>query len=89
MTIDGALDMMRQAMLVVAMVGGPALLAAVIVGVVISVAQTVTQVNDQSITFVAKLVFVGSTILLLGPFILGEMVRYIRQMISSIAGVVQ
>ncbi|MEI7892457.1 MAG: flagellar biosynthetic protein FliQ [Myxococcales bacterium] len=89
MTIDGALEMMKQAMLVVAMVGGPALLAAVIVGVVISVAQTVTQVNDQSITFVAKLVFVGSTILLFGPFILGEMVRYIRQMISSIAGVVQ
>jgi flagellar biosynthesis protein FliQ len=48
--------------------GGPPLLAALAVGVVMSVFQAVTQIHEQTVTFVPKLIAVMATVLLLGPY---------------------
>ena len=89
MTIDMAIDMIQKAMIVVAQAGGPPLIAAMVIGVVVGIAQTVTQINDQSITFVSKMIVVGAATIIAGPFALGALIAYMREMFSSIARVVQ
>ena len=49
--------------------GGPVLLVALAVGLVMSLVQAVTQINEQTLAFVPKVVAIGLTLLLMGPFI--------------------
>ena len=89
MTIDSALDMVRQAFLVAAQVGSPALIAALVMGVLVGMLQATTQVNEPSVTFVMKLLAVAAAVSVAGPFIVSTMVEYARSSIASIALVVQ
>ena len=88
MTIDGALDLMREAFLVAAYISGPALGTALVVGLFVGVLQTATQVNEASVNFVMKLVAVAAALSIGGPWALQHMVEYTRRTIQSISGVV-
>ncbi len=89
MTIDGALELLRNAMLMVAQVAGPALLAALVVGLVVGIIQTATQVNEQSVTFTMKLIALSLAMVIGGPYILQLLVEYTRHSIASITEVVK
>ncbi len=64
---------LRDAMLVTMKLGGPLLLIGLIVGLVISVVQAVTQINDQALSFLPRVVALTLTLLLLGPFMLATL----------------
>jgi flagellar biosynthetic protein FliQ len=89
MTPEGALDLVRGALLVVAQVAGPALLAALTVGLVVGIVQTATQVNESSVSFVAKLLAVITALAVAGPYASHMVVEYTRRNISSISEIVQ
>ncbi len=79
-TIDGA----RQAIMVTGVLVAPALAVALIVGCVTSLLQAVTQIQDQTISFVPKLFAVAVTVLVCLPWMLEYFVEYARQVISHI-----
>jgi flagellar biosynthetic protein FliQ len=89
MTPEGALDLVRNALFVVAQVAGPALLAALIVGLLVGIVQTATQVNESSVSFVAKLLAVIAALAVGGPYASHAVVEYARRNISSIAEMVR
>jgi flagellar biosynthetic protein FliQ len=89
MTPSGAIELFRNAVLVAAQVVGPALLAALIVGVLIGVIQTATQVNEPSLSFLVKLVVVAVAFAVAGPYATTKMVQYTRTSIGSIAEIVR
>ncbi len=59
---------LRETVLVVAKLGGPPLLAGLVAGLVMSLVQAVTQINEQAVAFVPKVVVVVVALLVLGPY---------------------
>ena len=89
MTIDGAVELFKNAIFVCAMIAGPALAVALVMGLVVGILQAATQVNEASISFVAKLIAVGATLALLGSWSMQKLVDYTSRTIASIANVTQ
>jgi flagellar biosynthetic protein FliQ len=87
MTTDGAVELFRNAFFVCCLIAGPALLVALIAGLVVGVLQAATQVNEASISFVSKLVAVGITFAALGSWSMNQLVEYTSRTIESIADV--
>ncbi|MCE3261327.1 MAG: fliQ [Pseudoduganella sp.] len=73
-------DLLLQAMLVCAPVLGLTLL----VGLVISVLQVITQIQDASITFIPKIVAAGAALALFGPWMLRKLTQYATDLIANI-----
>jgi len=86
-TIDGAVELFKNAIFVAAMVAGPALMVALLMGLVVGVLQAATQVNEASISFVAKLIAVGATFAVLGSWSVQKLVDYTSRTIASISNV--
>ncbi len=84
MTPEGVLEFGRLAMEMLLKVSAPALLAALVVGLAVSLLQAVTQVNESTLSFVPKLVAVLAALALAGPWMVGTLVAWIRQVITSI-----
>ena len=78
MTPELVMDIGRQAVEVTL------LLAALLIGLVVSVFQAATQINEQTLSFIPKLVGVFLTLLLAGPWMLQMMVDYVRRLFESI-----
>lgn len=70
--------LLREAVTVVLKLGGPPLLAALLVGLVMSLLQAVTQVNEQTVAFVPKMVAVIGALLAFGPFMQGTLADFAR-----------
>ncbi|HWA76077.1 MAG TPA: flagellar biosynthetic protein FliQ [Polyangiaceae bacterium] len=87
MTIDGAVELFKNAIFVAAMIAGPALAVALVMGLIVGVLQAATQVNEASISFVAKLIAVGATLAVLGSWSMQKLVDYTGRTIASIANV--
>ena len=84
MDSSAAIDMARQAIVTTAILISPALGIALIVGCAMSLLQAVTQVQDQAISFIPKLLAVAATILLCLPWMVEYFVQYARQLITNI-----
>jgi len=88
-TPDAASELVVKALIVATKVAGPALLITLMVGLVIGVLQAATQINEASISFVAKLIAVMATLLLLGSWSLRQLMEYTTHTITSIADIVR
>ena len=89
MNSAAAVDLLRAALLVTAHIAGPVVLATLAIGLLLGVFQTATQVQEQSITFVGKLLAVLCVIVVLGPEALTVIVEYMRTQFTGIAGVIR
>lgn len=87
MTTDGAVELFRNAIFVCCLISGPALLAALIAGLIVGILQAATQVNEASISFVAKLLAVGITLAILGSWSMNQMVEYTTRAMQNISDV--
>lgn len=76
MTPQVAVDLMQRALTVIITVGGPMLLTALVVGVAVSLMQAVTQVQEQSLTFIPKLLLVALVFLVTLPWMMRAMVSF-------------
>ncbi len=68
-----AISVLREAVLLIIKLSLPILLVALVVGVVISLLQALTQIQEQTLTFVPKMIAVFGTLVLMLPFILGSL----------------
>ena len=88
MTPESVMTIGRQAMEVTLMVAAPMLLTALVVGLIVSIFQAATQINEMTLSFIPKLVGIFAAMIIAGPWMLSVMVDYMRQMFSSIPGMV-
>jgi len=88
MTPESVMTMGRQAMEITLMVSAPLLLVALIVGLVVSIFQAATQINEATLSFIPKLVGVFLAIVVAGPWMLSVMLDYMRQVFTGIPGMV-
>jgi flagellar biosynthetic protein FliQ len=88
MTEEMVLELARRAFLQAALLAGPLLLTALVVGLILSVLQAVTQIQEQTLTFVAKLVAVGIVFLLSLSWLLQTAVKYTVELFTSLPGLV-
>tara|TARA_R110002095_G_scaffold193237_1_gene171383 strand:- start:2413 stop:2679 length:267 start_codon:yes stop_codon:yes gene_type:complete len=78
------LDLGREGLLIMLEVSGPVMLTAVVVGLVISIGQAVTQIQDQTISFVPKIIMMVLAILYTLPWITALLVEYSTNLITNI-----
>lgn len=65
-------------------VAGPLLLVGLVVGLLVSIFQAVTQIQEQSLTLIPKIVGIAVVVVLLGPWMLGQLVSYTTNLYTSI-----
>jgi flagellar biosynthetic protein FliQ len=78
---------LHKAMLVTLKLGGPALLAALAVGVFMSLVQAVTQVNEATLAFVPKALVIIGTLALTGPFMLATLTDYTQSLFDRMIAI--
>ncbi|MCC5895782.1 MAG: flagellar biosynthesis protein FliQ [Alkalibacterium sp.] len=86
MSTQNVLDVLQDAFLVLIRVGGPVLIVALVIGLVISIVQATTQIQEQTLSFVPKLFAILLTLVLLGNFMLNTLISFTDQLFSIIAG---
>ena len=80
MTLDHATEMIRQTLILALLVSAPMLLIGLIVGVVVSLLQAVTQIQEQTLTFVPKIAAMVAAAILLMPWIGNRLLEYSQAM---------
>ena len=80
MTIEMVADMLQEGIMVVLKASAPPLLVSLVVGLVVSVFQTVTSIQEQTLTFVPKMVAMFACLMLLGHWMLKLMVTYMTDL---------
>jgi len=88
MSPELVMSMTYQAMKVALAMAGPLLLVTLVVGLVISVFQAATQINEMTLSFIPKIIAMVMTLVLAGPWLISVMVDYMRQLIMSIPNMV-
>lgn len=83
MTIDQAIDLIRHTLVLMLMLASPILLAAMVIGLVISVLQAVTQIQEQTLTFVPKILGMGIVAILLTPWLTAIVLEFSRRMFTG------
>jgi len=88
MTEGLIMEIFRDALFTAIKLAGPILLASVLVGLVIAVFQAATQIHEQTLTFVPKLLAIGLMLLVLGPWMITQLSEFTARLFSAIAGYV-
>ena len=83
MTIDTVIDIIREAVIVTLQASMPLLLVSLVVGLIISVIQTVTSIQEQTLTFVPKLVTIFAVLAFAGNFIFGVIINFTVELFSN------
>jgi flagellar biosynthesis protein FliQ len=89
MTDTAVLDIARQALTISAKLALPILLAALVVGTIISLLQAVTQVQEMTLTFVPKVLAIATVLMLSGGWMLNELVEFTRRLYESAPGLLR
>jgi len=77
-------DLSRNMIMTALLVSAPMLLVALVVGLIVSLIQAVTQIQEQTLSFVPKLAAVGATFLIALPWIMQVLVKYTSELFRSI-----
>lgn len=82
-TQDAVLDIARDAIFTIVIVAAPLLLISLIVGLIISIFQTVTSIQEQTLTFVPKILAVFTAIMLFGSWMMNTMIEFMQTLWSN------
>ncbi len=88
MTPEYIISLSQETMMLVLYVSGPVLLVTLVVGLLVSIFQAVTQIHEMTLTFIPKILAVGALMLLMLPWMMQRMVDFTVQLISSIPSVI-
>ena len=84
MTVDHVLDLAREALWLTLMISAPLLAAGLVVGLVIGIVQAVTQVQEQTLSFVPKIIAIILTLAAIMPWLLTHLLEYTSALIRGI-----
>jgi flagellar biosynthetic protein FliQ len=88
MSTDVVISLATQAMNVAFKVAMPLLLAGLVVGLIVSVFQAVTQIQEQTLAFIPKIIAIAAVLVIAGPWMLGQVLTYTTELYSGIPGIV-
>ena len=89
MNEDIVIQLGQDALKTLALVAAPMLLSTLIIGLIISIFQALTQINENTLTFVPKMVVIGIVIIIAGPWMLDTMSTYTVGLFENISTVVR
>ncbi len=84
MTEQFAIDVAQHAFMIALQIGGPLLIASLAVGMAVSVFQAVTQINEQSLSFVPKILVVAGALAVLGPWMVQTLIGYMTNTFNAL-----
>lgn len=84
MTPESVMTLGRQAIEVTLMVSAPMLLVALGIGLIVSIFQAATQINETTLSFIPKLIGIFVALIVAGPWMLTVMLDYMREMFTNI-----
>jgi flagellar biosynthetic protein FliQ len=84
MNQDVVVDLAMQAMQLALKLGGPFLVVGLVIGLAVSVFQAVTQIQEQTLAFIPKVVGLALVILVGGPWMLGQLLIYTQELWAGI-----
>ncbi|MEY8291421.1 flagellar biosynthesis protein FliQ [Carnobacteriaceae bacterium 52-44] len=85
MNLSQTLDILQTAFLTILKVGGPILIIALVVGLVISILQAATQIQEQTLSFVPKLLAIVVGLIVLGNFMMTTLIEFTEDIFQTIA----
>ncbi|MEI6838273.1 MAG: flagellar biosynthesis protein FliQ [Alcaligenaceae bacterium] len=89
MTPESVMNIGRHAMEITVMISAPLLLVALIIGLIISIFQAATQINEQTLSFIPKLVGILLALVVAGPWMLSVMSDYLREVLTEFPIILQ
>ncbi|MBG6469179.1 flagellar biosynthesis protein FliQ [Pseudomonas aeruginosa] len=84
MTPEVALDLFREALWLTAMIVGVLVVPSLLVGLVVAMFQAATQINEQPLSFLPRLMVILLTLIVLGPWLLRQLMEYTQPLIGNI-----
>lgn len=84
MTSDSVIAIAEQGIITVLLIAGPVLLLALVVGLIVSIFQATTQIQEQTLAFVPKIVAVLVGLVFFGPWMLSHMLSYTSDIFSNL-----
>jgi flagellar biosynthetic protein FliQ len=81
MTVEQAVDLVRESLVLMLFLSAPILLAALVVGLLIGVLQAATQIQEQTLTFVPKMLAMGAVAILCTPWLIQKILDFTERMI--------
>lgn len=84
MNQDTVVSLASQGMTLAFEVAGPILLVGLVIGLVVSIFQAVTQIQEQTLSFIPKIVGMAVLIMLLGPWMMDRLIAYVTNLYMSI-----
>ena len=88
MTPETVMEIGRQAIILLLMSSAPLLLAALLIGLLVSIFQAATQINEATLSFIPKLVGMFLVLIFAGPWMLELLVDYMRRLFESIPSLI-
>ena len=88
MTPTTVIEIGRNAMEVLLLVSAPLFIAALVTGLLVSIFQAATQINEATLSFVPKLLVIFVTMIVAGPWMLTLLTDYMRRLYESIPGII-
>jgi flagellar biosynthetic protein FliQ len=86
---DQVINLSMQAMEIAFKLAMPILLVGLVIGLVVSIFQAVTQIQEQTLSFIPKIVGMGLVLVIAGPWMLSEVITYTQELYSSIPTLVK
>lgn len=88
MNSQSVLTIAQQALFVTVLVSAPMLLTALVVGLIVSIFQAATQINEMTLSFIPKLLAVFAVLLIAGPWMIAQLVDYVQRLFTSIPQII-
>ena len=85
MTTEQVMEVMKEAMLVAFEMAGPLLILSIIVGLIVAVVQAATQIHEQTLTFVPKLIVIAVVLLATGSWMLNLFDGFVQKLFGIMA----
>ena len=89
MTPESVMTLGQRALEVTMMISAPLLLAALVAGILIGMLQAATQINEMTLSFIPKLLVLAAVLFVAGPWMLGVLLDYTRDLYTSIPAMIQ
>ena len=88
MSQDSVVSICVSAMELALKIGLPLLLVGLVIGLVVSVFQAVTQIQEQTLAFIPKIIAIAAVVVIMGPWMLGQVLSYTQELYTGIPGLV-
>jgi len=76
------MDVLKEALLVAFKLAGPLLIVSIVIGLIVSIFQAATQIHEQTLTFVPKVVVIALMLLILGSWMIGTMSEFMQSLFT-------